>query len=325
MAILFSAPRDDFKIGDVTAMKMSMALSGYWLDNETRFSEHTKSDYGLTFRRFVERVGDKELSEFTPLDVREFLAHLSKDLKLGGKTCANAWIALSSFWSWAESNLDAGHVVRKVPQPKYKVPAVDAYTQAEIKAMIAGCEHNEEWTSKHGKQVKPPRSSVLRDKAIIVTLVDTGIRASELCNLEFRDYSEKTGRIDIRGGKGDKDRVVYASTSARRYIWRYLASRKETKPSEPLFVTATANPLDRRGLLRMIATLGKRVGVDNAYVHKFRHTFAVNFVRNGGNPIELKNLLGHSNMNTVLIYVRLAAVDLQNAQQRASVADKWRL
>jgi len=54
-------------------------------------------------------------------------------------------------------------------------------------------------------------------------------------------------------------------------------------------------------------------------------TFAVNFIRNGGNAIELKNLLGHADMGTVLIYVRLAAADLEVAQQRASVADRWKL
>ena len=305
-------------------MKMSKALDGYWLDNE-RLSKNTKNDYRLTFRRFVERVGDKEISEVTSLDVRGFLAYMSKELKLSGKTCCNAWVALSSFWTWAEDALGIAHIVRKVEKPKYKTPIVETYTQAEIKAMIAGCEHNEEWTTKNGKQVKPTRSSVLRDKAIIVTLTDTGIRASELCKLEIRDYSDKTGRIDIREGKGDKDRTVYASTSARRYIWRYLATRKATKQNDPLFETDTGNHLDRRNLLRMISTLGKRVGVDNAYVHKFRHTFAVNFIRNGGNAIELKNLLGHADMGTVLIYVRLAAADLEVAQQRASVADRWKL
>ena len=306
-------------------MKMSTALAGYWLDKRDRLRVNTQNDYRLTFARFVENVGDKDIEQVSVVDVRGFLAHLAKEFKLGAKSRCNAWVALSSLWTWAEKTIEIPHVVSRVEKPKYTTPTIVTYTQAEIKAMVAGCEHNEEWTTKTKKQIKPSRSSVLRDKAIIVLLTDTGIRASELCDLLISDYSEKTGRIDIRHGKGDKARVVYASTSARRYLWRYLATRGKLDGNRPLFETATGNHLDRRGLLRMVSTLGNRAGVDNAYVHKFRHTFAVNFIRNGGNAIELKNLLGHSNMNTVLIYVKLAAVDLENAQQRASVADRWRL
>lgn len=306
-------------------MKMSKAIEGYWLDNDRRLSRNTVNDYRLTFRRFIEFVADMDVENVRSLDVRSFLAYLSDDLELAGKTCANAWIALSSFWAWASKELNTEHVVAPVSKPKYKVPAVETYTQVEIKAMIAGCEHNDEWTSKNGSVVKPPRATVLRDKAIIVALVDTGMRASELCKLTVADYEPSSGKIEIRGGKGDKDRVVFASNNARRYLWRYLATRGEARRDDALFTTATDNHMDRRGLLRMIATLGERCGVEGAYVHKFRHTFAVNFIRNGGNPIELKYLLGHSNMNTVLIYVRLAAVDLETAQQRASVADRWKL
>jgi len=60
-------------------------------------------------------------------------------------------------------------------------------------------------------------------------------------------------------------------------------------------------------------------------LHRFRHTFAYNFLRNGGNPIELQRLLGHEEMDTVNIYVNLAESDLQDAQRRASPANNWRL
>ncbi|MCB0359623.1 MAG: tyrosine-type recombinase/integrase [Bdellovibrionales bacterium] len=304
-------------------MEMSKAVEGYWL-HKTNLSKSTVADYKGTFKKFVEHVGDEQIEKLTADDVRSFLNDL-KAKGLAGKTCCNAWVALSSLWTWACKEFRVEHIVRQVEKPKYRVPVVQTYTQPEIRAMVAGCEKNADWESKTGKLVSPSRATVLRDKAIVVLLVDTGMRSSELCALQMRHYNQQTGRIDIIAGKGDKDRVVYASTVARRYIWRYLAHRKTARADDPLFETATGNHMDRRGLLRMIQTLGDRCGIENAYVHKFRHTFAVNFIRNGGNPIELKNLLGHSDMNTVLIYVRLAAVDLENAQQRASVADRWKL
>ena len=84
-------------------------------------------------------------------------------------------------------------------------------------------------------------------------------------------------------------------------------------------------PLNRGALLLLIKRLAERAQVPNADVHRFRHTFAVNFLRNGGNVLELQRLLGHEKLDTVNIYVRLAQSDLSAAQRIASPADKWRL
>lgn len=75
----------------------------------------------------------------------------------------------------------------------------------------------------------------------------------------------------------------------------------------------------------MIVNFAKRAGVKKANVHRFRHTFAVNFLRNGGNILALQDLLGHENMDTIRVYVKLAETDLRTAQRRASPADNWRI
>lgn len=75
----------------------------------------------------------------------------------------------------------------------------------------------------------------------------------------------------------------------------------------------------------MIVATAARAGVSHANVHKFRHTFAITFLRNGGNVLELQKLLGHERMETVRTYAELAAMDLANAQAHASPADNWGL
>jgi integrase len=92
-----------------------------------------------------------------------------------------------------------------------------------------------------------------------------------------------------------------------------------------LFATRTGEPLNRSNLRKLIVRLADRAGVRNASVHRFRHTFAVSFLRNGGNVFALQEILGHARIDTVKIYVRLAERDLADAQRRASPVDNWRL
>ena len=145
-------------------------------------------------------------------------------------------------------------------------------------------------------------------------------------NAAIKDYDRKQGRLVVEHGKGDKPRVVYLGTAGQRGLWRYyLTDRTTTSPNEPLFATGTGRHLDNSGVRLMIQRAGERVGIPNAGPHRFRHTFAINFLRNGGNILALQDLLGHSSLEMVRRYARQAEVDLQQAQRRASPADNWNL
>lgn len=306
-------------------MKWETALDGYWLEKRRNVSPKTVADYAGTFKRFrafLDRDVDFKAIKFD--DVRKFLDRLAEE-GLSPKSVNNAWIALSSLWSWAEVELDIPHIIRKrVARPKFNRAIVEPYTKTEIAAMLGSCSENAEWKTRTGKQTKSQRHWKLRDRAIILVLVDTGLRASELCNLQIKDVDQKTGRLQIRHGKGNKDRLVFMGESARKAVWRYLAEREKSKPADPLFVTRTGAPLVTSALRHLMMTLAKRAGVARANVHKFRHTFAINFLRNGGTVLELQRILGHEQLITVNIYATLAESDIQEAQRRASPADNWK-
>lgn len=303
------------------------ALEGYWLARRGNLSPNTVADYTVTYNRFGAHIGDTSLANITAADVHRFLDHLRNDLHLADKTVCNAWVALSSFWTWAEIELDTPHIIRgRVKQPDYHSPAIEIYTEIEIKAMIGACAQTNPWASRNGKQTRTARKEDLRDQAIITTLIDTGLRASELCNCELRDYIQAQGRLLIREGKGGKNRVVFLGQTARRVLWRYLVTRpNDASPTDPLFATNTNRPLERNNLRKTLQRIGERAGVPSVTVHRFRHTFAVNFLRNGGSVLELQEMLGHEKMETVRIYAKIAEVDLAAAQRKASVADGWRL
>lgn len=308
-------------------MFLDDALTGYWLDKQRDLSPHTVRDYSLTFARLRAFLGaGARIEAITPDDLRRFLDDVQAEHDLGAKTLANTWIALSSLWTWAEKELHIPHCLRgRVDRPRYRRPPVLPYDRHEVLALVTATAYAAGWDSINGKRAVASRPTAQRDRAILLTLVDTGIRAQELCDLTVADYDPRRAQLHVRQGKGRKARYVYLGQAAHKAIWKYLATRPGAAGDQPLFATRTATHLDRNALRHMIERCAQRAGVPHAGVHRFRHTFAVNFLRNGGNVLELQALLGHEKLDTIHIYASLAQVDLQQAQKRASPADNWQL
>lgn len=304
-------------------MLISQVLDGYWLDKRTEFSPATIEAYKFHFRYFVEFVGDVEFETITSTHIKRFLDHLIIDRKLSKRTKHDAWVPLSSLWTWAEKELEAKHIIRgKVPMPEMPSRVIEIYTANELSKLLKACEHSKQYT-RLGKTLVSKRPTATRDKAIILTLVDSGLRSSELCALLLSDYNENRARLHVAHGKGDKERYVVIGDRTGKAIWRYLATRPKAKKTEPLFLGLYGRPMSRAGLYHLISKLGEKADVD-AWVHKFRHTFAVWFLRRGGNLIQLRDLMGHEDIETLQVYVRLAEVDIDEAVKFSPV-DGWRL
>jgi len=122
-------------------------------------------------------------------------------------------------------------------------------------------------------------------------------------------------------------------TDSRGWTMRELARRSslsiatisDSIPTDPLIVGTKRDPLTTAGLLRLIKRLGERAGIPGAHPHRFRHTFAINFLRNGGKVFELQYLLGHTTLEMVQRYLKLSQVDLEEAHRRASPVTNWNL
>lgn len=309
-------------------MQLKHALEGYWLENESRLASSSIPSYHWSLKLFTDYIGEqRELESITSDDARRFLTHLKEEKGLSGKSRSNTWVVLSSFYSWAEKEpaVKAKHIIRGiVQQPNFTRKKIVAYTQAEVVAMVNACDRTASWTTRNGNTTDSPRDTALRDKAILILLLDTGLRASELCALKISDFRRESGIINVLG-KGSKERIVVAEQVARKALWRYLATRKDARPGDPLFATRTNQHLNKDALRHLVQRVAQRVEVKDATIHRFRHTFAITFLRCGGNPLELQRILGHENMDTVNIYVNLAQTDLQDAAKRASPANAWRL
>lgn len=312
-------------------MKLTDAIDGFWSARRRDLSPRTYDDYSRTYRLFSEFVGpDRSIEHIVADDINQFLNSLA-DRGLAPKTRLNAWTALSALWTWIVPILNIPHIIHgSIRRPPIRRPRIVPYTKEEITAILDACEYNAAWDRTWSKNIRSRRPSALRDRAIVLTLLDTGLRVSELCDLTLADYDQRQGKLFIRHGKGNKQRVVYIGDTTRQSVWRYLTSRRtdtsrSTTTAAPIFSTATGQPLDRHGVRHMLARAGQRASVLNVHPHRFRHTFAINFLRNGGNVLELRAILGHERTDTLRIYVELAEVDIERATRQSSPVDRWRL
>jgi integrase/recombinase XerD len=164
---------------------------------------------------------------------------------------------------------------------------------------------------------------------MLLLLLDTGIRASELCDLTLADLNQRTATITVTGksrldsGQGTQ-RLVLMGDSTRKAVWRYLLSR-QPDPEDPLFADADGRRIDRRHLAKHLSRLGKRAGVVHVHPHRFRHTFAITYIQNGGDAYTLQSLLGHSSLDMVKRYLKIAKTDCISAHRRAGPVDHWAL
>ena len=308
-----------------TKITLSSAIDGYLLyASARRLSPHTITDYQNTFRKLqAHLVDDPPLAAITTSQIREFLASQNGISK---KTLLNYHTGLSALWTWslAEGLVD-DHILRHIDRPRPEQRAIQPLDRAAVEALLATCDHTTTYTRPGKRQCRNTRPTGLRDRAILLLLLDTGMRASELIELAT-DHADLKSRRVLVEGKGNKERVLPISARTAQALWRYLASRPDPRGNTTrLFVSDQGAPISRHALARMLKRLGRRAGIPDVHPHRLRHTFAIQFLRNGGNGYVLQSLLGHSTMEMVRVYLQLAQHDLADHHNRASPVDCWGL
>ncbi|MBN1658284.1 MAG: tyrosine-type recombinase/integrase [Anaerolineae bacterium] len=303
---------------------LSDAVEGFFITaHARRLAPGTLSDYDNTFRRFEAFLdGPRAMSQITAGEIEAFLSSLKG---LSKKTVRNYHIGLSALWTWAvDAGLVKANIVRSLKAPKPQDPNIVPYSEQDVQAMLR-CAARTQGYSRPGKRAcSNARPSAQRDRAIILFLLDTGVRASELCYLRIADLDLTNRRATVLG-KGDKKRTVSFCAQTAEAVWRYLASRDEKVPRSPVFVTRTGRGLDRNYLRQMLQRIGERAGVHDVTVHRFRHTFAIQFLRNHPNVFALKEMLGHETLLMVNRYLEIAQADVEAAHREASPVANWAL
>jgi len=311
-------------------LKVQKALIGFLQYKSAEgLAPVTVSGYERDLRLWMEYQGDVNICNVQSGNIVAFLNYLrveyvprritgNNSRKLAPKTVYNIYVSLASFFTWASQEFNLDNPLKNMPRLRVpEEPPVEPFKKEEIELLIKACDYCEEAVTDRRRKFVMQRFTSKRDKAILLTLLDTGLRASELCALRVEDVDMKSGKVRVRAGdagkaKGGKGRVVFMGKSARRFLWRYLVDREDgNDPDAPLFIGKFNRPFNRDALRQLINSLGAKVGIKKCHPHRFRHTFAITYLRSGGDIFTLKALLGHGSLDMVEHYVRIAEVDIE--------------
>jgi integrase/recombinase XerD len=286
-------------------------------------------------QKFLET--DATFSEITADTIRHFLASLATPRAPGGcaarpakplseKQVLNIHTGLSALWTWAVTEGFAPtHILREVERPKPNRPVIVPLSQDDVKAILTEIDKSRSFRRPGQRIADYQRPSALRDRCIILLLLDTGVRASELCGLQIRHVDLRNGAITVHG-KGNKDRHLPIGPLCQKALFKYISThRAGAAVNEALFLVAGGEPMDRHNLGKLLLRLGERAGVHDVHPHRFRHTFAIEYLRNGGNTRALQEALGHETLDMIRTYTRIAEADLLRAHKIASPVEHWRL
>ena len=315
-------------------MKLSEAIKGFtiWAYAEG-YSPLTVAAYQSSLGLLVTFLENKNIEEITETDLRSFFGYIRNTyISKTGKELSTAshhryWKSIRALFKWAETELSIGRPDLVIRMPRHNNKEIVPFSEDDIKKLIAACDYSAPIHKEDKKTYQFKRHTAIRDKAIILVLLDTGVRVGELTRLRIKDVNLENGAIQVlpyRIGK-TKPRVVIIGKLARKMLWKYLNDRGECKPDDPLFINATEKGSSRYSIRALLDKLGNRAGVPEVHPHRFRHTFAIEYLRNGGDVFTLQRFLGHSTLEMVKKYLTLAQTDAANAHRRASPVDNLKL
>ena len=256
-------------------------------------SEQTIKWYRQKMEYYLEREGGPStLDELTSAEVKRLLGSLM-DRRLAPNTIHGFFEVVRAFANWAlREGFSVDPAVVRMRPPKVPQTEPETYTAAQQEAMLSAAASG--WPA-----------------LAVQILLGTGMRVGELANLVVDDYESDgdVGFLKVRKGKGAKFRRVPLSGRLRREIDRYLNRYRQEAETSRLLIRSDGEPVEMRTIGYLLKRIKLRVGF-KVHAHKFRHTFATEYLRNAGDIERLRRILGHTSYVMVMRYLHLDKGDL---------------
>jgi len=300
-------------------MFVSEALTDFLehLEIEGGRSQNTIRNYSLYLERFIEFAGDIEVVKITSEIIRRYRLWLNRykndndGKELSILTQSYHLIALRGFLTYLSRRDIPSLSADKIILPKTVRKQVTFLQYDEVVNLI----DNIPLDSEQG----------LRDRAIIELLFSSGLRVSELVNLN-RDHINLKRREFMVRGKGQKDRPVFVSQHAAEQVENYLQARQDSLPalflsysrrSTKPTVSGDYRRLSARSIQRMISHYARLAGITkHVSPHTMRHSFATDLLMNGADLRSVQSLLGHSSISTTQVYTHVTDQHLKDIHER---------
>lgn len=243
--------------------------------------------YHHRLRPFVEAYGDREIDGVTIDDVRAYMAAIQdKECSAHTKYSFIRVVRRLFKWLFEEQHIQT-NFYRKIRLPRLPQPVPKGIEMADAAALLKDCRGD---------------LAGFRDRAIMLFLLDTGCRVGGLCSLKPSDLDLEKRRAQVYE-KGDKGRFVLLQPQTCEALGKWLGRRTRNGVDRVFTSLAEARPVGPNTVVQMLRRRAKRAGVGGRVnPHSWRHGFAREWIRNGGDLASLSNMMGHTQMAVTMRY-----------------------
>lgn len=291
-------------------MKLDEVLRQFLLDCEVRgLTEQAISFYRRRLTLFVQRLEQEcqvtELEQVKIVHLRQFVQLLMKtkadennprkpvqDKPLSAFTVRGYVRSVKRLFSWCfdEELLNANPASRLV-QPKAPDYLIPTFTTEHVERMLSTCDQS--------------TTEGFRNYVLLLVLLDTGMRVSELCGLKVTDVQDRYVKVF---GKGRKEREIGLHPEVGKLLWKYIHKHRRPADSNEtaLFIGKRGEPLKLNGVQTVLKKVKRESGLEGVRVspHTFRHTFAKFYLQRGGEVFKLSREMGHGTIQVTELYLK---------------------
>jgi len=266
-------------------------------DDISNFNINTARDYILYLR-------NKPKYEGHPFTPKQNITLSPEKLK-----CHTRALKAFSTWLYLEGYTTENRLkILKLPKAPRKV--FEPLTPEEINR-IAG-------------SIDKSTSTGYRNYTIFMMALDNGLRASEIASIRLPQINFQAGYIKVTG-KGSKERIVPIGRFVRKMIWQYINTLRPKRADlecDNLFLSRDGKPISVNTIKLVFSRLAKASGVKRLHAHLCRHTFAINYLLNGGDIFSLREILGHNTLEMVNHYLHFTSAQITDQHHKFSPMDK---
>jgi len=283
------------------------------------------SDILKTFSKHLQQTSNPDdISAFSIDKVREYISYLrhkpcfeghpytpKQDKLISPRTIQCHVRALKAFSTWLHSEgYTKTNILINLKLPKAPSIIIEPISNNEIRIIF--------------NSLKKKSPTGARNHALLETMLDTGLRVSEIAGITLSGLNLKDGYIKVMG-KGSKERIVPIGKHVQMTLFSYI-DKIRPQPDKPdcnhLFLSRSGKPITPNTIKLVFSRLAKKSGVNRLHAHLCRHTFAINYLLNGGDIFSLKEILGHTTLDMVNHYLHFTSAQIVVQHHKYSPMDK---